>query len=103
MLKDIGINASIHNLLWIKPFSANGGSWEYHLKKSKHGGLVLDDDYEQGVASSIAHRMMIKTDKKVHTLGLEHRTAGFHEDSDNLPPSPKQIVDKVRRIYYGKG
>ena len=103
MLKDIGINASIHNLLWIKPFSANGGSWEYHLKKSKHGGLVLDDDYEQGVASSIAHRMMIKTDKKVHTLGLEHRTAGFHKDSDNLPPSPKQIVDKVRRIYYGKG
>ena len=70
------------------------------MDNSKYGGLVLDDDYEQGIASSIAHRMMIQSDKKVHTLGLEHRTAGFHKDSDNLPPSPEKIVDKVLEIIY---
>ena len=57
-----------------------------------------DDDYEEGVASSIAHRMMIESDKKVHTLGLEHRTAGFHKNVDNLPPSPEKIVNKVMEI-----
>ena len=57
----------------------------------KHGGMVLDDDYEEGVASSIAHTMMLSSNKKVYTLGLEHRTAGFHPDVDNLPPSPEAI------------
>ena len=58
----------------------------------------MDEDYEQGIESSIAHRMMIQSDKKVHTLGLEHRTAGFHKDSDNLPPSPEEIVNEVMEI-----
>jgi hypothetical protein len=59
---------------------------------------LLDDDYEQGVVSSIAHRMMIKSNKKVYTLGLDHRTAGFHSSVDNLPPSPEKIVNLVERI-----
>ena len=42
--------------------------------------------------------MMIDSNKKVHTMGLEHRTAGFHPDRDNLPPSPKQIINKVKEI-----
>ena len=42
--------------------------------------------------------MMIESDKKVHTLGLEHRTAGFHKNVDNLPPSPEKIVNKVMEI-----
>ena len=58
----------------------------------------MDDDYEQGVASSIAHRMMIQSDKKVYTLGLDHRTAGFYSSVDNLPPSPEKIVNKVMEI-----
>ena len=68
------------------------------MDNSKYGGLVLDDDYEQGVVSSIAHRMMIKSNKKVYTLGLDHRTAGFHSSVDNLPPSPEKIVNLVERI-----
>ena len=99
MLLDKGIKASIIHQLWIKPFIFED-KWKECLNKSKYGGLVMDDDYEQGIASSIAHRMMIQSNKKVHTLGLEHRTAGFHKDSDNLPPSPEKIVDKVLEIIY---
>ncbi len=96
-LEDKGIKASVFHQLWIKPFKIKN-QWLSTLKKSKYGGLVLDDDYEQGVASSIAHEMMIKSDKKVYTLGLDHRTAGFHKNSDNLPPSPEKIVNKVMDI-----
>ncbi len=97
MLMEKGIRASIIHQLWIKPFTFED-HWRECLNKSKHGGLVLDDDYEQGVASSIAHRMTMESDKKVHTLGLEHRTAGFHKTVDNLPPSAEQIVNKVMEI-----
>tara|TARA_Y100000296_G_scaffold67338_1_gene79915 strand:- start:1574 stop:2485 length:912 start_codon:yes stop_codon:yes gene_type:complete len=97
MLLDKGITASIVHLLWIKPFEFFD-EWREYLDNSKYGGLVLDDDYEQGVASSIAHRMMIKSKKKVYTLGLDHRTAGFHSSVDNLPPSPEKIVNLVERI-----
>ena len=100
ILLEKGIRASIIHQLWIKPFTFQD-HWKDCLNKSKYGGLVLDDDYEQGVASSIAHRMMIESDKKVHTLGLEHRTAGFHSSADNLPPSSKVIVNKVEEIING--
>jgi acetoin:2,6-dichlorophenolindophenol oxidoreductase subunit beta len=97
MLREKGIKVSIINQLWIKPFTFQD-HWKDCLTKSKYGGLVLDDDYEHGVASSIAHRMMLESNKKVHTLGLEHRTAGFHKNVDNLPPSPERIVNKVMDI-----
>ena len=97
MLLDKGINASIIHQLWINPFWFYQ-HWREHLGNSKFGGIVLDDDYEQGVASSIAHRMMMESYKKVHTLGLDHRTAGFHKDVDNLPPSPEKIFNKVMEI-----
>ena len=96
-LEKQGIKASIIHQLWIKPFLFTE-IWRRQLNNSKFGGIVLDDDYEQGVASSIAHRMMLQSDKKVYTMGLDHRTAGFHKDSDNLPPTPKQIINKVKRI-----
>lgn len=93
-----GIKTNIIHQLWIKPFDFKP-EWRAALNDSKHGGLVLDDDYEEGVASSIAQVMMVESNfKKVHTLGLDHRTAGFHPDVDNLPPSPDKIVARVKRI-----
>ena len=68
------------------------------LNNSKFGGLVLDDDYEQGVASSIAQRMMIQSNKKVYTLGLKHRTAGFHSKVDNLPPNSQDIINFFEKL-----
>ena len=60
MLLDNGIKVSIIHQLWIKPFIFED-KWKECLNKSKYGGLVMDDDYEQGIASSIAHRMMIES------------------------------------------
>ena len=99
-LEKEGLKVSIIHQLWIKPFVFKE-EWNRCLNSSKFGGIVLDDDYEQGVASSIAHRMMIDSIKKVHTMGLEHRTAGFHPDKDNLPPTPKKIIEKVKEIING--
>ena len=42
--------------------------------------------------------MMIDSEKKVYTMGLEHRTAGFHPDKDNLSPSPGKIIKKVKEL-----
>ena len=97
ILKEQGYNINIIHQLWIKPFVFKN-EWREALNQSKHGGMVLDDDYEEGAASSIAHSMMIGSEKKVYTCGLEHRTAGFHPDVDNLPPSPELIADRVKSI-----
>ena len=101
MLEAEGYKINIIHQLWIKPFSFKE-EWREALNQSKFGGMVLDDDYEEGAASSIAHTMMIAADKKVYTLGLEHRTAGFHPDVDNLPPTPDAIVKMVKSIIKNK-
>tara|TARA_R100001443_G_scaffold65272_1_gene74598 strand:- start:4691 stop:5599 length:909 start_codon:yes stop_codon:yes gene_type:complete len=96
-LEKQGLKVSVIHQLWIKPFVFKD-EWKRCLNTSKYGGIVLDDDYEQGVASSIAHRMMIDSNKKVYTMGLQHRTAGFHPDKDNLPPTSNHIISKIRNI-----
>ena len=97
ILWDKGIKASIFHQLWIKPFSLKK-EWSTTLNNSKYGGIVLDDDYDDGVAKSIAHKIMMKCDRKVYTLGLDDRTAGFHESVDILPPTAEKIVHEVERI-----
>ena len=91
------IKVNIIHQLWIKPFIFHE-EWQRSLNNSKYGGIVLDDDYEEGAASSIAHSMMMSVNKKVRTMGLKHRTAGFHPDVDNLPPSKDEIIDRVVSI-----
>ena len=87
--------------IWkIKPFEIDG-VMEQSLKKSKYGGLVTDDDYVEGVASSIANELSVATGKVVHTLGLEPRTAGFHPSVDNLPPTAEKMIEKLKEIKYG--
>ena len=58
----------------------------------------MDDDYEEGTASSIAHRIMLKSGVPVRTMGLEARTAGFYPDVDNLPPNPQKIIKFIRNL-----
>jgi pyruvate/2-oxoglutarate/acetoin dehydrogenase E1 component len=99
-LEKMGYKVSIIHQLWIKPFIAKD-TWIDCLRESKSGGIVLDDDYEQGVASSIAHSLMLGSGKPVHTLCIENRTAGFHPSVDNLPPTKEKIVEKVLKIING--
>jgi pyruvate/2-oxoglutarate/acetoin dehydrogenase E1 component len=101
ILKEKGHNISVVHQLWLKPFVFEE-SWAETLKNSKHGGIVLDDDYEDGISKSLAHKMMLSTGKEVYTLGLEDRTAGFHSKVDNLPPSAEKIVDYILSIVENK-
>ena len=88
---------SLCNILWIKPLKINK-KFITLLKNSKYGGLVIDDDYEDGVAKSIANNLSLRSNKKVHTLGLKNKSAGFSKNGDNLPPSYKEIISKVKKI-----
>jgi hypothetical protein len=86
--------------LWLKPFIVED-NWKVALDNSEFGGLVTDDDYVEGTASSIANELSLASGKRVWTLGLEPRTAGFHPSVDNLPPSAEQIMKKLKQIKYG--
>jgi len=41
------------------------------------------------------------TTKRVHTLGLDPRTAGFYASVDNLPPNAEKILEKLKQIKNG--
>jgi pyruvate/2-oxoglutarate/acetoin dehydrogenase E1 component len=92
-----GIKLNIIHQLWLKPFYVMD-NWVPALTNSKYGGLVTDDDYVEGVASSIANQLSVATGKVVRTLGLEPRTAGFYPSVDNLPPTAEQIIEKLKQI-----
>jgi len=100
LAKQENINLNIIHQLWIKPFTIED-SWKIALDNSRFGGLVTDDDYVEGTASSIANELSLATGKKVYTLGLEPRTAGFHPSVDNLPPSAEKMIEKLKNIKYG--
>jgi transketolase C-terminal domain/subunit len=92
-----GIKLNIIHQLWLRPFNIPF-SWRLALDNSKYGGLVTDDDYVEGVASSIANELSLATGKKVYTLGLEPKTAGFYLQVDNLPPTAEKIIEKLKQI-----
>lgn len=91
------ISISFINILWIKPFQVSKQSY-LDLKKSKFGGLVIDDDYTDGVSKSIANDLTLKTGKKVFTLGLKDKTAGTGKNLDNIPPNEEEIIRFVKNI-----
>ena len=97
ILRAQGYKISVINILWLKPFSIKKKYFNL-LKKSKFGGLVLDDDYEDGVAKSIANDLNLKTNKTVNVMGLKNKTAGFHPKVDNLPPSSDEIVKFYKKL-----
>ena len=96
-LNEMGIPTSVIHLPWIKPLKIRTPNWGEVLGNADIG-LVIDDDYEDGVARVIAHKLML--DKKegltpIYSLGLDNRSAGFSKETDNLPPNAEQIVEKV--------
>ena len=94
------ITLNIIHQLWIRPFNINP-LWAQALNRSRSGGLVTDDDYVEGVASSMANELSLVSTKRVHTLGLDPRTAGFYASVDNLPPSAEKILEKLKQIKNG--
>ena len=96
-LEKEGYKIGIANILWIKPFSIRK-DWEQAVIKSKFGGIVLDDDYTDGVASNLAYQLIKKTKKNFEVMGLKDRSAGFSNTTDNLPPSCKEIIIKCKEM-----
>ena len=88
-------NISVFHQYWIRP-SAISDKQIKNLEKSKNGGIILDDDYPNGIAKQIAHDLMLKTGKKVYVLALEEKTAGFTSKVDNLPPDEDRIEKFIR-------
>ena len=101
-LEKEGYKIGIANILWIKPFLIKK-EWEKAVIKSKFGGIVLDDDYTDGVASNLAYQLIKRTKKNFEVMGLKDRSAGFSKTTDNLPPSNEEIVKKCKEIIYKKG
>ena len=96
--EDIILN--IFHQLWLKPFTVQE-HWKVALQSSKYGGLVTDDDYVEGTASSLANELSIASGKVVRTLGLRPRSAGFHPTVDNLPPTAEEIIKYLKDIKNG--
>ena len=96
-LEKKGIKVGIINIVWLKPLRFKK-KWLESLKKSRFGGIVIDDDYVNGVSKSIANDLNLKTGKQMHTMGLKDRTAGFHKTVDNLPPNAEEICKQIEKI-----
>jgi len=97
ILEKDGLKIGIANILWIKPFNIKD-EWVRALKKSKFGGIILDDDYKSGVASDMAYKLMKTSNKKIEIMGLKDSSAGFSKKSDNLPPNSFEIITKIKQI-----
>ena len=100
-LKKMGIRVGIIHLFWLKPFILSSKIIKY-LNTSKFGLLITDNDYVDGIARTIAHKISIKSGKKAYVLGLLDRTAGHHAKVDNLPPDASKITNKILNIIKSK-
>ena len=97
ILEKKGVKVGIINIVWLKPFKIKK-KWLNALKKSRFGGIVIDDDYVNGVAKSFANDLNLKSKKQMYTMGLKDRTAGFHKTVDNLPPDANEICKRIEKI-----
>ena len=97
MLEKKGLKIGIVHVLWIKPFKITKNSIKC-ISKSKYGGIILDDDYVDGISNSLANKLNHLTNKKIYSMGLNDKSAGFHKKVDNLPPNSTQISKRILRI-----
>lgn len=97
ILDENKIRCNLINLFWLKPVK-NLDKLIETVDKSKYGGLILDGDYANGMAKTIAYDIMLKSKKKVNVLALEEKAAGFAPNLDNLPPSPEKIIREIKKI-----
>lgn len=91
-----GPRVSVHHIWRLKPFAPSHEALN-DLARSERG-IVLDDDYPDGVAKAIAHDLHVATGARMHVMGLPERTAGFAPWADVLPPDAEAIKAEVRRL-----
>ncbi len=96
-LEKKGFKIGIIHVLWIKPLKISKAAMNC-ITNSKHGGIILDDDYVDGIANNLANKISHITNKKIFTMGLKNKSAGFHKKVDNLPPTSDKIEKKIISI-----
>jgi acetoin:2,6-dichlorophenolindophenol oxidoreductase subunit beta len=97
VLEDLGYKPNFINIVQLKPFNDLELCLEA-LNKSKVG-LVVDCGFEIcSFASELAFQLMLKSNKKVHILGLEDKSVGCSKATENATPNEFQIVRKAREI-----
>lgn len=96
-LQKKGYKVGIIHLVNLKPFEIKR-DWIEAIKKTKHGVLMTDNDYSDGILRILAHKINEATNKKVSVLGLKNRSAGHHKKVDNLPPNKTEIFNKVMSL-----
>ena len=101
ILESKGLKVGIIHLIDLKPFTIKD-KWIEAIKTSKHGVLMTDNDYVDGILRILAHKLNQKTNKNINVLGLDDRTAGHHSKVDNLPPDENKIVKLVSKIIKNK-
>ena len=95
-LEKEGYKVAVHHIVNIKPFKPTEND-KLVLKRAKHG-IVLDDDYVDGIAKSLAFDLCKGTSSEMHVMGLKDKSAGFYPQVDNLPPSKDEIIAKIKEI-----
>ena len=94
-----GYEISFFNLVNIKPLKINKSFYKNLGQMKSRKILILDDDYEDGIIKSIAVDLTKNNHSQIYTLGLQKdKSAGFHPKVDNLPPSKKEIIQKIKKI-----
>jgi pyruvate/2-oxoglutarate/acetoin dehydrogenase E1 component len=84
----------IIHLMELKPFKLKREHINY-IKSSKHGIIITDNDYSDGLPGILAKKINERVSKKIYILGLKDKTAGHHSKVDNLPPSSKEIINFI--------
>ena len=97
LFKEEGLKVAVHHIFKIKPFEPSHQSLK-DLSNAVFGGCVLDDDYVDGIAKSLAFDLIFTTNSKMSVLGLANKSAGFDSRVDNLPPQKNQIKEHIKKI-----
>jgi pyruvate/2-oxoglutarate/acetoin dehydrogenase E1 component len=95
-LEKEGYKIAVHHLVNIKPFRPSDTD-KMALIKARFG-IVIDDDYVDGIAKSLAFDLLQGTNSKVYVMGLKDKSAGFYPQVDNLPPTKDEIMVKIKDI-----
>lgn len=94
LLEKYNIKASVFHQFILKPYNIHN-NWISSLKIAKKG-IVLDDDYPDGIASTLCNKLSLASNiGDISPLGLKNKSAGFARHLDNLPPTKEEIIQCV--------
>jgi len=96
MLKKEGVEVDLFHLFKLQPLVWPEGLLESISRTEKC--LIVDSDYaDWGPSENLGFKLSQVANCRIHVLGLQRKSAGFSAITDNVAPSPQQIVDAVKQ------